>query len=135
MAEGRDGRQTWRMTSSRSRPSAPKTKEQIQQAFGRRLKSLRQAQGWNQEDFASRIEMSVDAVSSMERGITFASLDTLSRIASALKTNISTLFEFDDSSSSSRVIEALLKNQPPEVIEAAEHQVKALVDLATRLRR
>jgi len=121
------------MISPRPRTSAPKTKEQIQRAFGQRLKSLRQAKGWNQEDFASKIEMSIDAVSSMERGKTFASLDTLSKIASVLKTEISALFEFDEHSSNLRTIQALLKHQPPEVVAAAEHQIKVLVDLATRL--
>ncbi|MEW6437774.1 MAG: helix-turn-helix transcriptional regulator [Pseudomonadota bacterium] len=127
------GRHTWCMTPPRSRPSAPKTKEQTHKAFGRRLKSLRQSQGWNQEDFASQIEMSVDAVSSMERGKTFASLDTLSKIAAALKTDIATLFEFEEHYANVRTIQVLLKNQPPEVIEAAEHQIRALVDLAKRL--
>ncbi|QAY96395.1 hypothetical protein CWB41_12185 [Methylovirgula ligni] len=125
------------MTSSRSRSTGLRTKDQIQLAFGRRLKTLRHAQGWNQEDFASKIEMSVDAVSSMERGKTFASLETLSRIAATLKTEISTLFEFDVDRRGThlRAIEALLKNQPSEVAEAAEKQIRLLVDFVTQLKR
>jgi transcriptional regulator with XRE-family HTH domain len=125
------------MTSPRSSPYTPRSKDQIHRSFGRRLKALRQAQGWNQEDFASKIDMSVDAVSSMERGKTFASLETLSKIAAALKTEISSLFEFDVDTRSAplRSIEALLRNQSPDVLEAAEKQVRSLVDLATHLKR
>ncbi len=81
--------------------------------------------------------MSVDAVSSMERGKTFASLETLSRIAATLKTEISTLFEFDVDRRGThlRAIEALLKNQPSEVAEAAEKQIRLLVDFVTQLKR
>jgi transcriptional regulator with XRE-family HTH domain len=60
---------------------------------GRRLYALRQEQGLSLRVLAGRVQMSPNAVSLIERGISSPSVDTPPRLATALKVPIVTFFE------------------------------------------
>ncbi|MGY0710866.1 helix-turn-helix domain-containing protein [Azospirillum argentinense] len=51
------------------------------QEFGRMLRTLREQRNLTQEDLAELIDRSVQAVSKMERGLTFPKLETLINIS------------------------------------------------------
>ena len=54
------------------------------QEFGLMLRTLREARDLTQEDLAGLIDRSVQAVSKMERGLTFPKLETLIRLSEKL---------------------------------------------------
>jgi len=61
--------------------------------FGLRLKEFREAQSLTQEELAGRVERSVDAISKLERGVGYPSLETLISLARELRTPATKLLE------------------------------------------
>ncbi|MFN0263365.1 helix-turn-helix domain-containing protein [Tepidamorphus sp. 3E244] len=64
----------------------------IKKALGHRIRTLRKARSNSQEELAARINRSVDAISLIERGENWPSVETLERIAAALDMPTSELF-------------------------------------------
>ncbi|MCU7837190.1 MAG: helix-turn-helix domain-containing protein [gamma proteobacterium symbiont of Taylorina sp.] len=64
--------------------------------FGKRLKYLRKEAGLTQEKLADKINISLDSVSNIERGIQNPKLDTLEKIAKAFNIKLKDLFDFND---------------------------------------
>ena len=52
--------------------------------FGRRLRQLRKAKGWSQEELADEADLDRTFVSSCERGVRNLSLESICRLADAL---------------------------------------------------
>lgn len=75
---------------------------EIRQGFGRRVQSLRKAEGLTQEVLAQRIGRSVDTISNIERGFSSTRIETAAAIADALGTTLSDLFDFQAVPSSER---------------------------------
>ena len=65
----------------------------LQHQFGRKLRELRLAHNWTQEQLAERLEVSINFLSYMERGIKAPSFPNLERIARTFQVTVSTLFE------------------------------------------
>ena len=61
--------------------------------LGAKVREARRAQGLTQEQLAELIEKTVETVSNIERGHTFAGLKTLERIAQCLETPLQDFFE------------------------------------------
>lgn len=53
-------------------------------AFGARVRELRTARGWSQEDFAHRANLDRTYVSGIERGTRNPTLDIIQKLAQAL---------------------------------------------------
>lgn len=70
-------------------------KEPLKKQFGRRLQQLRVAKGVTQEELAARVELTVESISNMERGIHGPSFDNLEKITLALNIPAKSLFEFE----------------------------------------
>lgn len=66
-------------------------REDIKQRFGRRLRELRQGQGYSQEELASRAGLHRTYVSSAERGERNVALVNLYKLAKALNVPMSDL--------------------------------------------
>ncbi|WP_448203438.1 helix-turn-helix domain-containing protein [Azospirillum sp. sgz302134] len=71
------------------------------QEFGRMLRALREQRNLTQEDLAELIDRSVQAISKMERGLTFPKLETLIRISKSLDVPLRELANIFDSNESS----------------------------------
>jgi transcriptional regulator with XRE-family HTH domain len=69
----------------------PSTRASVLVAFGAAVRSLRQARGWSQEDFADRIGIHRTYVGSIERGEQNVCLINIAKIADALGVPVSTL--------------------------------------------
>lgn len=65
----------------------------LQHQFGRKLRSLRLAHEWTQEELAERLAVSVNFLSYMERGIKAPSFPNLERIANVFEVSVAVLFE------------------------------------------
>jgi transcriptional regulator with XRE-family HTH domain len=63
-----------------------------------RLRNIRTQRGMTQERFAEVLNISVDFLSLMERGISAPSFETLERIAKSLRITVGDLFTFDSPS-------------------------------------
>lgn len=64
----------------------------IRKRFGKRVKALREANGWSQEELADRAGMHRTYVSAVERAVRNPTLTVIERIAKALKVTIAELF-------------------------------------------
>jgi transcriptional regulator with XRE-family HTH domain len=68
----------------------------LKKEFGKRLQRLRKYKGFTQAQLAEAIEMSIETVSNMERGINGPSFDTLEKLANVLKTPVHEFFLFEE---------------------------------------
>jgi transcriptional regulator with XRE-family HTH domain len=71
----------------------------LRKQFGARLRQIRAQRRMTQERFAETLNLSVDFLSLMERGISAPSFETLERIAKRLRVPIADLFTFDTNAS------------------------------------
>ena len=71
-----------------------------------RIKTLRTLRGMSQEQLAIKLDRSVDAVSSIERGKSFPSYETLEKLSSSLEVPVKDFFEFDEHEQSEERIKA-----------------------------
>lgn len=65
----------------------------IRKRFGKRLKALREARGWSQEELADRASMHRTYISAVERAVRNPTLTVIERIAKALKVPITELLK------------------------------------------
>lgn len=65
----------------------------VRRNFGKRLRELREAEGWSQEEFADRAGLHRTYVSAVERGVRNPTLSVLARIAKALGITLSELVQ------------------------------------------
>jgi transcriptional regulator with XRE-family HTH domain len=56
----------------------------LKQAFGAQVRHHRRARDLTQEDLAQRVEVSIETIGKIERGVAAPSFDTVERIAAAL---------------------------------------------------
>ena len=68
----------------------------LRQRFGDRLRELRFERRMTQDEFAEFMGVSQDFVSSIERGITAPSFETLELLSSKLGRSVSELFDFSE---------------------------------------
>ena len=68
---------------------------ELRKKFGNRLKQLRKYRGLTQEQLAERLDLSVEMVSFMERGIHAPSFETLDRLSEVLRFSVRELFGFE----------------------------------------
>ena len=114
-------------------------KFQYQREFGKHLKALRKEKKLTQEEFADRIDRSVDTISALERGLAFAGIDTLVRIAAELDCSMEKLFVFQEISQTKHLgfqerIVSALNNQPEAFQEIVLSQIETLLKVS-RLRK
>lgn len=69
--------------------------DEIKKQLGKRLKQLREQKGLTQEALAELVDVNVNSLSYIERGINFIKSDTLDKICNALNISPKQLFDFD----------------------------------------
>ena len=67
---------------------------ELRKEFGKRLQLLRRQAGLTQEQLAEQVEISVDFLSLVERGVNAPSFDNLEKISKALDIEVRELFDF-----------------------------------------
>lgn len=68
------------------------TKINVNQQFGNRLRHLRQARGWSQEEFGARCNLDRTYISGIERGVRNPTLTVIATLAVGLEISIEMLF-------------------------------------------
>lgn len=71
----------------------PDDGDRSRRAFGRRVRDLRQARGYSQEDLAERSSLHRTYISSLERGQRNVGLDNVHALAAALGVTPAELFQ------------------------------------------
>ncbi len=92
--------------------------DQIGKAFGRHVRSLRQARALTQDRLAERSALSVDTVRRLEYGAFSPSLDTLRKLCRGLGLTLSTLFEsfeIGDRDEQRELVDLLVTRSPWEI--------------------
>lgn len=69
---------------------------QLKIEFGKKLQTLRKEAGLTQEGLADKIDLTVESVSNIERGIFGPKFDNLEKIAKVLNLKVKGLFDFDN---------------------------------------
>lgn len=98
--------------------------------FGTRIKSLREARGWTQEDLAGRMDISSNHLSSIERGKENPTFDTLVKFSDALKVEMWELFDFGHEVSLGELREVMnkfTKEMDEEKLRLAVRVLRAMV--------
>lgn len=73
--------------------------------LGRRIRSLRNIKGWTQEELGKQADLSYKFIGEIERGQQNPSLDTIVKIASAMKVDLPEIFRFEHEVISRSVVE------------------------------
>lgn len=66
----------------------------LKKKFGLRLKTIRTDRGLTQEQLAELLDVTIDTVSKMERGVHGPRFELLEKIARALRTPVNVFFQF-----------------------------------------
>jgi transcriptional regulator with XRE-family HTH domain len=104
--------------------------------LGRKIRLLRQRKGWNQEDAAKQLDISVPAYSKIEAGITDINLSRLQQIASLFDLSVIELLNLNElaqvSVSGTELVEVnkKLKDRETEIIDLQ----KKIIDLFEQLK-
>lgn len=64
--------------------------------FGKKLRLIRLAKGFTQEQLANELDVEISQISRIERGVINTSITTLYAISKVLDVNVSELFVFDN---------------------------------------
>jgi transcriptional regulator with XRE-family HTH domain len=73
--------------------------------LGKRIRTLRNARGWTQEELGKRAELSYKFIGEIERGRQNPSFDTFIKIAAALKLDLPELFRFEQEATDKNAVE------------------------------
>lgn len=73
--------------------------------LGRRIRSLRNIKGWTQEELGRQADLSYKFIGEIERGQQNPSLDTMVKIAAAMKVELLELFRFEQETVDKAAIE------------------------------
>lgn len=68
----------------------------IEKRIGAKITEIRLSKGLTQAQLAEKINVSVETISRMERGVAFPSLKTVEKIAEAHNVPIKAFFDFDE---------------------------------------
>ena len=98
-------------------------RENQRELLGRRIRSLRTAKGWSQQELGEKADVNYKFVGEIERGRQNPSLDILSKIAGALEIDLSELFRFEHEVLSRREIESQVKAILKDISDDALRQV------------
>lgn len=106
-------------------------KSYIQQQLGQKIKELRKIKGYSQEQFAEKIDIATNTLSSIERGNAFMTAPTLEKIIEVLNVTPKDLFSFDEDLENEDMYASILKNL--EFIKNDKERLKMFYNFAKSL--
>jgi transcriptional regulator with XRE-family HTH domain len=93
--------------------------------LGDNIRFYRKQRGWSQEDLADRLDITMLAISNMERNITDVSYSRLKQLAEIFEITISELISLDKEPSEYLKLKTIIKRQEKEIIELQRKLLKA----------
>jgi transcriptional regulator with XRE-family HTH domain len=98
-------------------------KQTTKKLLGVRIQELRKIKGLTQEQLSQKVNIDPKHISRIEVGRSYPSLDTLDKLARALKVEISSFFEFDHKLKSTKELKKTINDLLKDVNEAKLGQV------------
>lgn len=77
----------------------------IEKRIGGKITEIRLSQRLTQAQLAEKVNLSIETISRMERGVNFPSLKTIEIIANSLDVPLKSFFEFDEHPSQGKLFE------------------------------
>jgi transcriptional regulator with XRE-family HTH domain len=77
----------------------------IEKRSGSKITEIRLSKKLTQAQLAEKLNVSVETISRMERGVSFPSLKTLENLSHALNVHLKSLFDFDEEKSKDQAFE------------------------------
>ena len=77
----------------------------VEKLIGAKIKETRRSKGFTQEHLSEMIDVSVETISRLERGVSMPSLKTLENIAQAFGAPLKSFFDFDEKPSKNKTFE------------------------------
>jgi transcriptional regulator with XRE-family HTH domain len=106
----------------------PRERDNI--SLGRRIRSLRKAKGWTQEELGKQADTSYKFLGEIERGVQNPSFTVLVKVARALEVKLPELFRFESEGLNRKGIESsligIIKTLPDDEIGRVLTMLKAL---------
>ncbi len=106
-------------------------KQSTKELLGVRIQELRKMRGLTQDQLSEKVGIDAKHISRIEVGRSFPSLDTLEKLANALKVELSSFFEFDHKAKGTRelkkVINELLRDVNEDKLRMAVKVLKAML--------
>ena len=106
-------------------------KQTTKELLGARIRELRKLRKLTQNQLSKKVDIDPKHVSRIEVGKSFPSLDTLERMANALKVELHAFFEFERNAKSTgelkKVVTELLKGVDNDQLKLVVKVLKALV--------
>ena len=108
------------------------------QAFGKRLKVLRQTTGFTQDQLAEQVGKSSETISKLERGLIYPGVDMLILLAENLNSSLDDLVGVQSKGLSGKQItlsseaHVALKQMDEQLLDVALKQLQALNSLSSR---
>lgn len=102
---------------------------EIKRLIGSRIKQVRRAKGFSQEELSEKAEVSSKYLSSIERGNENPTLDTFIKLAQALDVELVELFHYAEEKSladTKKVLIDIIKKSDKEKIDLAAKIVRAI---------
>jgi transcriptional regulator with XRE-family HTH domain len=96
----------------------------LKEQLGARIKEIRKAKGLSQEKLSEKIEIDPKHLSRIEVGRNFPSLDTLAKLAKALRVEIKEFFEFAHAAENPKELKDILTRL---TCEATKEELKIAV--------
>ena len=100
-----------------------KTGEDTQTLLGRRIRTLRKARGWTQQELGDHADVNYKFLGDIERGQQNPSLNVLAKVADALEVELPELFRFEHEILDRKQIEARIREILKTVPDDALRQV------------
>jgi transcriptional regulator with XRE-family HTH domain len=97
---------------------------------GNRIRELRKAKGWTQEQLAEAASLHYSYIGGVERGDRNISLETLEKIIAAFQVPAIEVFRFDDETEHRKALDehmALISNKSAEEIAAITRVVREVI--------
>lgn len=102
----------------------------LPESVGKRIRELRKAKGWTQEQFAEAASLHYSYIGGVERGDRNISLETLEKIVAAFNVPAIELFRFEDETQRRKALDehmALLSSKSAEEIVALTRVTREVI--------
>lgn len=109
--------------------SKEKPESTLQEIVGARIRALRKARGWTQEELGGRADLDFTSIGGAERGERSLSLNSLSRVAAALEVELAWLVR-PEQTESGAAGEGLIEELLGVLRDLPERDLQHVVDLA-----
>ncbi len=106
-----------------------RNKKAINVAIGNRIRISRERAGLTQEELAERLELSTQFISTIERGVAGASLETVINLCDTLHVSSDWLLQGRDAAPSAESIASKLMPLSPEQLSAVDRLTDDLIAL------